>query len=176
MMGADHSAVDHLQGSWNQPALVQGFQYPFPQPDQRPAPELAVDRRSLAELFGQVTPWRTCSRDPENPIQNKAIVRGLAPVRGAAGHDEAFVKRPFLVRHQVSCQAGLHSRYQIESRSARSVNPFCQHGLGLNLRPDVRPPVRQGFPNRRPISNRSCFRPWSGGSLHRQTPMCWCRF
>jgi len=39
------------------------------------------------------------------------------------------VKGPFLVRHQVSCQAGLHRRYQLESRSARPVNPFCQHGL-----------------------------------------------
>jgi hypothetical protein len=39
------------------------------------------------------------------------------------------VKRPFLVRHQVSCQAGLHRRYQLESRSASRVNPFCQHSL-----------------------------------------------
>jgi hypothetical protein len=41
------------------------------------------------------------------------------------------VKRPFLVRHQVSCQAGLHRRYQLESRSEHPVNPFCQHGLRL---------------------------------------------
>ena len=54
MMGADHGAVDHLQGRWNHPALVQGLQYPFPQPGQGPAPELAVDGRPLAELFRQV--------------------------------------------------------------------------------------------------------------------------
>jgi hypothetical protein len=128
-MGADHGAVDHLQGRWNHPALVQGLQYPFPQPGQGPAPELAVDRRPLAELFRQVTPRRTCAGYPENPIQNKTMVHGFAPVRCADGQNEAFVKRPFLVRHQVSCQAGLHRRYQLESRSARPVNPFCQHGL-----------------------------------------------
>jgi hypothetical protein len=52
MMGANDGAVDHLEGVRDQPALVQGLQYPFPQPSQRPAPELAVDRRPLAELFG----------------------------------------------------------------------------------------------------------------------------
>lgn len=35
-----------------------------------------------------------------------------------------------IVRHQVWCQAGLHRRYQLESRSARNLNPFCQHDLG----------------------------------------------
>jgi hypothetical protein len=41
------------------------------------------------------------------------------------------VKRPLLVRHQVSCQAGLHRRYQLETRSERPVNHFCQHGLAF---------------------------------------------
>lgn len=57
------------------------------------------------------------------------MVQGFASVRGAGGKDEAFMKRPLLVRHQVSCQAGLHRRYQLESRSDRHVNPFCQHDL-----------------------------------------------
>src|SRR5690606_15674303 len=35
----------------------------------------------------------------------------------------------FLVRHQVSCQAHLHCRYQIESCAARYENPSCQHDL-----------------------------------------------
>ncbi|MDQ7775225.1 MAG: DUF2285 domain-containing protein [Paracoccus aminovorans] len=43
------------------------------------------------------------------------------------------MKRPFLVRHQVSCQAGLHCRYQLESRSGHPVNPFCQHHLDARL-------------------------------------------
>ena len=121
MMGANDSAVDHLQG-------IRDF---FPQPRKRPAPELAIDRRPLAKLVGQVTPRRPRARNPENPIQNKAMVRGFASVRGARSQDEALMKRPFLVRHQVSCQAGLHRRYQLESRSPRHVNLFCQHGLAF---------------------------------------------
>ena len=68
MMGANYGAVDHLQGIRDQPALVQGLQYPFPEPGLRPTPELTIDRRPLAELFGQVTPRRPGTRDPENAI------------------------------------------------------------------------------------------------------------
>ena len=135
MMGANHGAVDHLERVRDQPARVKGLQYPFPQPGQRPTPELPVDRRPLAELFRQVSPRRPRSRDPENPIQNNAMVRGLPPVRGSDRQNEAPVKGSFLVQHQVSCQAGLHRRYQLESRSARPVNPFCQHGLGRHRPP-----------------------------------------
>jgi hypothetical protein len=57
------------------------------------------------------------------------MVGGFAPIRGAGGQNEAFKKRPLFVRHQVSCQAGLRRRYQLESRSTHDGNPFCQHGL-----------------------------------------------
>lgn len=43
MMGADDGAVDHLQGGWDQPALVQRIHDLLPQPCQGPAPELTVD-------------------------------------------------------------------------------------------------------------------------------------
>ena len=129
MMGADHGAVDHLKGIGYQPALIQGLHDLLPEPCQGPAPELTIDAGPLSKLFRQVTPGRPRARDPENPIQNKAMVQGFALVRCADCQDEAFVKRPLVVRHKVSCQAGLHRRYQLESRSARNVNPFCQHGL-----------------------------------------------
>ncbi|KJZ16921.1 hypothetical protein TW82_20840, partial [Pseudoalteromonas fuliginea] len=85
------------------------------------------------EFLGQVAPRRSRARNPENPIQNKAMVGGFAPIRGAVGEDEMFKERPFLVGHQVSCQTGLHSRYQLESRLNLHVNPFCQHGLASGL-------------------------------------------
>ena len=91
----------------------------------------AANARPFAELFRQVTPRRSRPGYPENTIKNKTMVRGFASIWGADRQDEALVKRPFLVRHQVSCQAGLHRRYQLESRSARNVNPFCQHGLAI---------------------------------------------
>ena len=129
MMSANHGAVDHLQRIRHDPALVQRLQDLFPQPRQRPAPELPIDRRPFAELFRQVASGRPRSGDPENPIQNKPMVRGLAAVRRTDSQDEAFKERPLVVRHQVSCHAGLHCRYQLESRSPRPVNPFCQHAL-----------------------------------------------
>lgn len=129
MMGADHGAVDHLKGIGYQPALTQGLHDLLPEPCQGPAPELTIDAGPFSKLFRQVMPGRPRARDPENPIRNKAMIQGLAPVRCADCQDDAFVKRPLVVRHKVSCQAGLHRRYQLESRSARNVNPFCLHNL-----------------------------------------------
>lgn len=129
MMGADYGAVDHLVRIRHDPTFVQRFEDLLPQPRQSPAPELAVDTGPLPKLFWKVTPRRAGPRDPENPIKNKAVICGLAPVRGAHGQNEALMKRPFLVRHQVSCQVDLHRRYQLESRSDHPVNPFCQHYL-----------------------------------------------
>ncbi|MGN7871681.1 3'-5' exonuclease [Paracoccus sp. 22332] len=70
------------------------------------------------------------------------MVRGLAAVRRTDSQDEAFKERPLVVRHQVSCHAGLHCRYQLESRSPRPVNPFCQHALD-GLICDIGPPYEQ---------------------------------
>ena len=68
MMGADHGAINHLQLVRRDPSVVQGVQDVLPQPCERPAAELAVDRGPLAELFGQVAPRRAGSCDPENTI------------------------------------------------------------------------------------------------------------
>ena len=129
MMSADHSAVDHLQRIRHRPTLVQGVHDVLPKPRQRPASKLPVDTRPLAELFRQVTPGRAGARDPENSIKNKPVVLGFAPIRGADDQDEPFKERLLFVRHKVSCQAGLHRRYQLESRSPGDGNPFYQHGL-----------------------------------------------
>ena len=42
------------------------------------------------------------------------------------------MKRPCRIRHQVSCEDGLHHRYKLEARSDRPVNPFCQHALATD--------------------------------------------
>ena len=59
-----------------------------------------------------------------NSIKIEPMVVRFAPVRRSDGQNEALVKSPFFVRHQISCQAALHHRYQLASRSARTVNPF----------------------------------------------------
>lgn len=137
-MGPDHGAVDHLKGVWHGPALVQSVHDLLPEPRQRPAPELAVDARPLAKLFRQIGPWRAVPSNPENPIKNKAMVGGLASVPGAVCQDEPLKERPFLVRHQVSYQAGLNCRYQLESCSKPDVNPFWQHNLAIRCKEYVK--------------------------------------
>jgi len=57
------------------------------------------------------------------------VVGRLASIRGSDGEDEAHKERPFLVRHKISCQAGLHRKCQLESCPAPEGNPFCQHDL-----------------------------------------------
>ncbi len=59
------------------------------------------------------------------------MVGWLATIRGAGRKNEVLKQRPLVVAHQVSGQADLHSRYQLESRQGPHVNPFCQHGLEL---------------------------------------------
>lgn len=95
---------------------------------------MAVDAGPLAELLGQVPPGGTGSGVPENPIQNNAVVSWFAPVSGADSEDEVFKERPLIVRHQITCQAGLHSRNQLESCLRRGVNLFCQHDLEIVAR------------------------------------------
>lgn len=131
MMGSNDGAIDHLQGVWDGSAAVQGLKDIFPQARKCPASKLPVNARPFAELFGQVPPGRSCPRDPKNPIQNKAVIGWFAAIRGTDCSDEVFKQRPFIVAHQVSGQAGLHGRYQLESRRSPRVNPFCQHGLGI---------------------------------------------
>ncbi len=128
MMGANHGAIDHLQGVRDDPALGQRLQDLFPETGERPATELPIDARPFSELSGQSRTVRLYG-DPEIPSENKTVVGWFAPVRGADSQDERFKERPLRVRHQVSCQAGLHRRYQLESRLSTCVNPFCQHVL-----------------------------------------------
>ena len=143
MVSANHGAVDHLERVRHGPAAVQCLHDVLPEPGQRPAPELPVDARPLAELFGQVSPRSPGPGDPEHAIQNTAVIDRFAPVRRADGQDEGLEESPLLVRHQVSCQAGLHRRYQLESRLPLGVNPFCQHGLVNDQRRQTRELIDQ---------------------------------
>jgi len=106
-MRPDDGAVDHLQAVRDTLGVVQRLQQQVPKPRKAPAPELAVDRRPLAEVIRQVAPRRPGPRDPENPIQNKAmILRGAAPPRSSLDH-KGRKERPLLVAHQSSDQATL---------------------------------------------------------------------
>ncbi len=131
VVGPDHGAVDHLELVGRELRVVQGIQDVFPQPGERPAPELPIDGGPLAKLLWQVPLGRAGPRDPENTIHNKPMVRRLAPVRMPDGSDEALKECPFVVGHQIACQGHLPRRDDLESQPDAQGNPFCQHNLTI---------------------------------------------
>jgi hypothetical protein len=50
-------------------------------------------------MFVQVAPSYTRPRDPENPIQNKAMISRASPAARTALNHERLKTRPFLVAH-----------------------------------------------------------------------------
>jgi hypothetical protein len=102
----DYRAVDHLQTGVATPAVVEGLKQQLPQTRQRPAPELAINRRPFAEMLMQVAPRDTRSRNPENPIQNKTVVPRPSPAPGATLNHKRLKTGPFFVAHQTTVQGG----------------------------------------------------------------------
>ncbi len=98
MMGANHGAIDHLQGVRNDPAFVQLLQDQLPETAERPSSKLPIDTRPLTELFREIPPRRTGAGNPEKTIKNSAVVGGFAPIRGADRQDERFKERPLIRR------------------------------------------------------------------------------
>ena len=79
MVRSGHWAIDHLQTGVATAAVVKGFKQQLPRAGQRPKPELAVNRRPFAEVFVRITSGDAGSRNPENPIQNKAMIPRTTP-------------------------------------------------------------------------------------------------
>ena len=128
MVRADHGAVDHLDAVWRCAAIVEGIEHQFPKSGQGPAPELAIHARPLAELFRQITPGSTGSSNPENAIENKAVVGGRATALPPDRYQKGFKECPLGILHQQPRQDNLRKSY-LESHLAAIVNPVCQQGL-----------------------------------------------
>jgi hypothetical protein len=128
MVCPDYCAVDHLQAGIATATVVEGFEQQLPQTGQRPAPELAINRRPLAEMFVQVAPGNTSARNPENPIQNKAMIPRAPPAARTALDHEWRKAGPLLVTHQTTDHGSLLKSYR-ESETTPFGNPLCQHVL-----------------------------------------------
>ena len=128
-MCAYHGAIDHLKLVRRDFRMVQSVQDILPQPDQRPAAELAINRRPFAEIFRKIPPRRPSPSDPENPIQNKAMITEFTTVRMPNSLDELFEEAPLIIRYQLAHQVRLPRGEELESQDAGQRNPFCQHGL-----------------------------------------------
>jgi hypothetical protein len=129
MVRPDYCAVDHLQAGVANAAVVERFEQQLPQARQRPAPELAVNRRPFAEMFMQVAPGNTRPRNPENPIQNKPMVPRTPPATRTPFDYKGLETGPFLIAHQTPDHGSLLKSY-LESELTQFGNPLCQHALG----------------------------------------------
>ena len=127
-MCPDYRAVDHLQTGIAAAAVVKRFQHQLPQAGQRPASELAVNRRPFAKMFVQVAPGNARPPDPENPIKNKPMVPRTTPAARTALDHEWLKASPLLVAHQTPDQDSLPKSY-LESDTGPFGNPLCQQAL-----------------------------------------------
>jgi hypothetical protein len=125
----DYCAVDHLQTGIATAAVVERFEQQLPQAGQRPAPELAVNRRPFAKMLVQIAPRDARSRNPENPIKNKAMIPRTPSAACTALNHEWLKTSPFLVTHQTTHHNSLLKNYR-ESETTPFGNPLCQHVLG----------------------------------------------
>ena len=74
-------------------------------------------------MLVQVAPGNTGPRNPENPIQNKAMISRTPPAARTALDHEWLKTGPFLVAHQTPDQGGLPKSH-LESDTTRLGIPF----------------------------------------------------
>ena len=80
MMGTDDSlSFEPDPGSGHGATFIERLRDRLPQAGRRPAPELAIDTRPRAKLFGRVTPGRAGSGYPEYGIRNSTTIRCRSP-------------------------------------------------------------------------------------------------
>jgi len=79
-------------------------------------------------MLVQITPGNTRPRNPENPIQNKAMISRAAPTARAALNHKRLKAGPFLITHQPTDHDSFPKSY-LESETTRFGNPLCQHDL-----------------------------------------------
>ena len=128
MMRPHDGRIDHLYAALWALVLVQGPQHQFPDASQRPAPELPVHRRPLAEILVQITPGSTRARDPEYAVQHPSVILWRPTALPASRDHEWLKKRPLRVRHQTANQNCL-PKSSLESHRRSVVNPLCQQDL-----------------------------------------------
>jgi hypothetical protein len=63
-------------------------------------------------MLVQVAPGNARTRNPENPIQNKAMVSRSSPAARTALDHEWLETRPFLVSHQAPDRSSLPKSYR----------------------------------------------------------------
>jgi len=99
LVGAHNGAVDHLDSVLAFTAVVQRLQDNVPDPGNRPAAELAIDRTPLAEMLVQITPGHACAGNPEDAIKDHPVVHRRPAAACSRTHQKRRKERPFLIFH-----------------------------------------------------------------------------
>jgi hypothetical protein len=126
-MGPNHAAVDEVQVPVDEPGGVglglQCLQKALPDPGLAPAVEPARHRAAGAVALGHVTPRRAGAQNPQNAVEDGAmIVIGAArprPLRGQQWRQ----KLPLLVRQLIT----LH--VPSDGNPMAAGKPLCRHAL-----------------------------------------------
>ena len=81
-------------------------------------------------MLVQVAPSNAGPCNPENPIQNKAMVSGSPPAARTALNHKGLKAGPFFITHQTTDHDSFAKSY-LESETTRFGNPLCQHVLDI---------------------------------------------
>lgn len=119
MVRPDDGAVDHMNRLTAPFGVVQHFEQQIPETGERPAAKLSIHGGPFAEELGQIPPLNTGSGDPEDAVEDPAMITRPAPAVRPARRHEGLEERPFLVAHQASNQARLPRKAILNHRSAR---------------------------------------------------------
>lgn len=81
---------------------MEGREHPVPDPVPGPAVEPPPDTVPVAEALGQVAPGGPCLRDPEDSIDEEAIILGDLPMLAGLPGQEVFDPRPVVIRDRMA--------------------------------------------------------------------------
>lgn len=121
MMGADHGAVDHLEGIRRCPALIQGVHNVPPRDLPASSGGTAGRRWPICRTLREGHARGTGPGDPENPIKNKTVVGRFAPVRRTNRARTARINRS----KNAHSSSDIRSRAKLISIADTSLNHAC---------------------------------------------------
>ena len=81
-------------------------------------------------MLMQVAPSNACSGNPENPVQDKAVIPRTPTATSATLNHERLKTGPFLIAHQTTDHGSFPKSY-LESEPTRFGNSLCQHALAV---------------------------------------------
>jgi hypothetical protein len=106
-MSPNNGGIDKVQVPVNLAAGIrlrlQGGQEALPQAGLAPAIEPTGDGADWTKALGQIAPGRTCAQDPQNAVQDGAVVVVGPSCRRPLGRQKRLKTLPLLLRQIITC-------------------------------------------------------------------------